>query len=56
MVFGLDDTDPQQTILRPRLPPGWGKAVATNWPVLVMGAPRRTSAIRFPPVFRSMKK
>eukprot|EP01052_Picozoa_sp_SAG31_P014672 SAG31_NODE_920_length_10987_cov_4.682757_3_plen_744_part_00 len=37
LVFGLDDTNPKETILRPRLPPGWSQAVATNWPVLVAG-------------------
>ena len=38
LVFGLDDTNPKETVLRPRLPPGWSRAVATNWPVLVAGS------------------
>ena len=38
LVFGLDDTNPKETILRPRLPPGWSQAVAKNWPVLVAGS------------------
>jgi hypothetical protein len=35
LILGLDDTDPQSTMLRPRLPPGWDRLVATYWPVHV---------------------
>ena len=39
LILGLDDSDPQSTVLRPRLPPGWTEATATGWPVLVTTVP-----------------
>ena len=34
LLLGLDDTNLTLTRLLPRLPPGWTRATATNWPVI----------------------
>ena len=46
IVLGVDDTNLEETVLRPRLPPGWGRAVATDWPVLVSSLERGQRVVR----------
>jgi len=34
LVLGVDDSDPNVTVLLPRLPPSWKRVEARNWPIL----------------------